>query len=145
MTENNKIFITEYSNSYILCHIVNDKAVHIYSYELSLEEEYPVGSIINGIIDKNLPDINSSFARIGKKKTGFINGIYKCFPKHEETPFNAKPKDYDFLQIADFICTMKLIDIKRKSNKSSICEKRIFNDTKKYKTKIVDKLGKVLN
>lgn len=74
-----------------------------------------------------------------------VNGIYKCFPKHEETPFNAKPKDYDFLQIADFICTMKLIDIKRKSSKSSICEKRIFNDTKKYKTKIIDKLRKVLN
>lgn len=67
-------------------------------------------------------------------------GIYKYFLNHNDNIFNSRPKDYALLQLADFICTMKLIDLKRKYKVSSRIEQSIFNDTKKYKKNIRDLL-----
>lgn len=67
-------------------------------------------------------------------------GIFKYFKYHNNDIFNARQKDYALLQIADYICTMKIIDLKRKFNASSTSEKAIFNNTKKYKRNIIDRL-----
>lgn len=69
-------------------------------------------------------------------------GLYKCFPKYEDVLFNKKPNDYVLLQLADFICTIKLIDMKRNNNCSLNCEKRVFDNPKKYKKYIKDKIIK---
>lgn len=61
------------------------------------------------------------------------NGIYKCFLKHVDNHFDAKPKNYALLQVADFLCTSKLIDLKRQNHVSSTTEKAVFNDSKKYR------------
>lgn len=67
-------------------------------------------------------------------------GIFKYFINHNENIFYARQKDYVLLQLADYICTMNLIDLKRRYNVSSNTEKAVFNDTKKYKKNIKDLL-----
>lgn len=69
------------------------------------------------------------------------DGVYKCFLYHKDNIFNAKPKDYSLLQIADFICTSKLIDLKRDLHVSSKSEQAIFNNTKKYRKYMRDLLS----
>lgn len=69
------------------------------------------------------------------------NGVYKCFLHHKDNIFDAKPKDYALLQIADFICTAKLIELKRDMHISSKSEQAVFDDKKKYKKYMKDMLA----
>lgn len=78
MISTNKIIISKYQDKIILCKIVDDKLNDIYSYGENANEEYPIGTIVNGRIEKNLKDINASFARISNKVTCFINDDIKC-------------------------------------------------------------------
>lgn len=77
MTENDKIVITELNNKMILCHIKNDKAVDIFAYQ-NIVEDFPIGTIVNGVIEKRLEGIDASFVRYNSKSTGYINGDFKC-------------------------------------------------------------------
>ena len=76
MTDN-KIVISREGDKIILCHIENDINRDIYAYD-SLFDDYEVGTIINGRVEKNLEDIGACFVRIGKKKSGFLNRSLKA-------------------------------------------------------------------
>ena len=66
----NGAVFTTYNGHYVLMHIINDKAMHIYAYG-SLEGGN-IGRIINCRVEKGT-GIDASFVRYSAKESGFIN------------------------------------------------------------------------
>lgn len=77
MTKNNKIVVTKYNNKYILIHIVNDKACKIFAYD-SIVDDFPIGTIVNAVVEKKLKNIDSCFVRYTPKESGYLDKSYKC-------------------------------------------------------------------
>ncbi len=72
---NDKAVFTLYNGRYVLMHIHDNKAMHIYAYnDLSQGE---IGKIINCRIEKST-GIDASFVRYSEKESGFINRNIKC-------------------------------------------------------------------
>lgn len=72
----NKTVISKYNEKIILIHITDDVMSGIYAF--SSTNDYPVGTIINCRISKNVKNIGSSFLRYSEKTDGFINKEIKC-------------------------------------------------------------------
>lgn len=76
MTENNKIIITKLNDKFILCHIINDQAAIIRAYD-NIADDFPIGTIVNSVVEKPLTDIDACFIRYGVKKIGYLEKSYK--------------------------------------------------------------------
>lgn len=76
MISENKIVISKIDGKFVSCHIVDGKSVDIYSYD-SIVNPLQIGTIINGKVEKNLPDISSCFVRIDSKISAFLNKSVK--------------------------------------------------------------------
>jgi len=71
MSENRAVF-TEYDGKYVLMHIKDSKAEHIYVYDES-DDGYDAGTVINCSVQDHVDSIEASFVRYAPKLLGFIN------------------------------------------------------------------------
>ena len=89
MTEDIAVF-TIYDEKYVLMHIKDGRAEHIYVYD-SLDE-MPIGSIINCRAERGVDNIDATFVQYDKNRTGFIN---KTIKGQTVCPLMLKKEAYD--------------------------------------------------
>ena len=89
MADNFAVF-TIYDEKYVLMHIKDGRAEHIYVYD-SLDET-PVGSIINCRAERCVDNIKATFIQYEKNSTGFIN---KAMKGQSVCPLMLKKEAYD--------------------------------------------------
>ena len=70
MKDNIAVF-TKYEDRYVLMHICQNKAEHIFAYQGF--DDMPLGTIINCTVDNRLDNIDSSFIRFSRDEIGFVN------------------------------------------------------------------------
>lgn len=87
MTDNRAVF-TKYEDKYVLMHIAEDEVKHIYVYPQL--DGYPIGTVINCRIDRQIDNIGASFIQYGQKSTGYLN---KKYPNGSILPLMYKKEE----------------------------------------------------
>ena len=73
------------------------------------------------------------------------NFITKGINKHflvNDNRWNIKPSDYYLFQVCDFLCTMKLIELKQAAGVLSSTERNLFKDWRLFKKKVISTINK---
>lgn len=86
----NRAVITEYEGHFVLMHIVGNDAQSVFVYDDP--DKISTGAVINCRICENIENIDASFLRYDKDKTGFINRRIKC---ETVLPLQFKKEAYD--------------------------------------------------